>query len=98
MSYGAQDKKQPVVQTPIGPKRLTLQQQDFLKSPAGLAAQIELKQMASSPDYNTRSIFSSRIIDGMPFAERHMQYLCEHPKLNPRHYISNLRLMTKIKS
>jgi hypothetical protein len=82
---------------PASYKRMTLRQQDFLDSAAGMAAKSDLKVMAESPDYNTQSQFSSRMVDGMPFVDRHMQYLCDHPNLNPQQYISNLRLMTKIK-
>lgn len=31
------------------------------------------------------------------FQEKHMAYLRTHPKLNPEHYLANLRTMLKIR-
>lgn len=33
----------------------------------------------------------------MPFVEKHKAYLSARPSLNYRHYLSNLRLMTRIR-
>ena len=32
------------------------------------------------------------------FYEKHMSYLKSHPKVNPAHYLANLRTMIKIRS
>lgn len=32
------------------------------------------------------------------FQEKHLTYLCQHPKLNPVSYLTNLRTMIKIRS
>lgn len=32
------------------------------------------------------------------FTELHVDYLRKHPKINPEHYLSNLRTMLKIRS
>jgi hypothetical protein len=61
-------------------KRLTMQQQAFFTSEAGMKAKLQLKSMVNNPASNTR----------------HLLYLSEHPKLNTQHYLSNLRLKTKI--
>lgn len=79
------------------PIRYTLQQQAFFKSEAAMMAKVELKLMDGDPKYNTRASFSAGQDTDISFVDRHMKYLSEHPKLNPRHYLSNLRLMTKIK-
>lgn len=84
-------------ETSVKPVRYTLQQQAFLESDAARVARVELKLMANDPKYNTRETFSSRDTRGLSFIDKHMKYLSEHPKLNPRHYISNLKLMTKVK-
>lgn len=31
----------------------------------------------------------------MPFTMTHMNYLAKHPEVNPKHYISNLRLRSR---
>lgn len=70
----------------------------FFKSEAAIAAETELKLMANDSRYNTQGTFSARYSGHvMPFVERHMKYLSEHPKLDTEHYLSNLKLMTKIK-
>lgn len=86
---------QPV--SPAAYDRLTMQQQAFLTSEAGRSAELALIAMEKDPKYNTQTSFSSRQTDRVPFVERHMVYLSQHLKLDPRHYVANLRLMTKIK-
>lgn len=34
----------------------------------------------------------------IPFVEKHVAYLKSHPKLDPKHYLANLRLMMKVRS
>lgn len=36
--------------------------------------------------------------DSLTFREIHLLYLKEHPKVNPEHYLSNLKAMIKIRS
>lgn len=36
--------------------------------------------------------------DSLTFREIHLLYLKEHPKVNPQHYLSNLKAMIKIRS
>lgn len=79
------------------PNRFTLQQEAFFKSESGRAAKAELTVMEKDPRYNTLGSYSAKLAHDMPFVKRHMKYLSEHPKLNPDHYLSNLKLMTKIK-
>ena len=79
----------------IKPVRYTMRQQAFFKSDAAQIARIELNLMMNDPKYNTRETFSSRESRGMTFLDKHMKYLSEHPKLDPRHYIANLKLMSK---
>lgn len=74
----------------------TLRQKAFFKSEAAMMARIELKLMVNNPNYNTRETFSAKHSQSMPFVERHMKYLSEHPNLDPRHYLSNLKLITRI--
>ena len=37
-------------------------------------------------------------VDSLSFHEIHALYLKEHPKVNPQHYLSNLKAMIKIRS
>jgi hypothetical protein len=78
-------------------KNFTLQQKAFFRSEAAEKARAELKLMVGDPRYNTQKTFSAKDPDLTSFVDKHMQYLSQHPKLDPRHYLSNLRLMTKVK-
>ena len=58
-----------------------------------------LRSMVSDPSMNTRSTYSANATsypDGqIPFVEKHMAYLMDHPKLSPLQYLANLRLMIR---
>lgn len=61
-----------------------------------------LQALVEDSGYNTEP---SYIANGeaypdhlIPFVEKHMAYLMSHPKVNPEQYISNLRMMTKIRT
>lgn len=72
---------------------------NFYESDEGLAARKLLLAMEADGDFNTPPSYSAdldRYPDKlMPFVEKHMTYLNVHPDLEPRHYIANLRLMTR---
>lgn len=61
----------------------------------------ELKEMMLSGAYNTTSRYtpnSNEYPDGlMPFVDRHIRYLYANPNLDPRMYLANLRLKTRIR-
>ena len=49
---------------------------------------------STSPSYSANS---ERYPDNLiPFVDKHMNYLNAHPNIDPRHYIANLRLMTRV--
>jgi hypothetical protein len=79
-------------------KSLTLHQQAFMKSEAGVDAKEQLQLMVNNPLYNTRETYSSGPELSTSFVDKHMLYLSEHPKLSVQHYLSNLRLKTKLRS
>ncbi|MDQ3123258.1 MAG: hypothetical protein M3Q14_01055 [bacterium] len=60
-----------------------------------------LELMVVNETYNTQSSFSAnseRFPDNqISFIEKHMDYLMCHKGLNPYQYVSNLRLMTRIR-
>jgi hypothetical protein len=69
----------------------------YLASEEAILAREQLQGMMADPRYNTSSSYSVHQADGITFVDKHLAYLSEHPKLNAREYLSNLRLMTKIK-
>lgn len=58
-----------------------------------------LEDLQSDPNMRTRDAYSPSANDWpdnrLPFVEIHLAYLRSHKQVNPRHYISNLRLMIK---
>lgn len=71
--------------------------QKYLDSEAAQSVYKELKAMEESPNYKTVDSYSPSSDIPLTFVEKHMRYLSLHQKLNHQQYISNLKLMTKIK-
>jgi hypothetical protein len=74
---------------------------DFFETEEGQKIQQSLIEMALSSEYNTTSSYSpntKEFPDNIaPFVGRHLDYLKNHPTINPQQYISNLKLMTKVR-
>ncbi len=63
--------------------------------------QEELTQMESDSSINTKPAYDK--YDHSPeklltFRDRHSDYLKKHPKVNPQHYLSNLRAVLRVRS
>ncbi len=72
--------------------------QAFLDSEAGQAIYDELIAMVNDEGYNTTSTFSPGAENGsLLFVDKHMNYLCSHLDVNANQYLSNLRLITKVR-
>jgi len=71
--------------------------QKFLASDTAKEARKELMKMMDDPGFNTTSTYSPSSVERMLFVDKHMKYLGQHPNLNPQQYLSNLRLMTRIR-
>jgi hypothetical protein len=59
-----------------------------------------LKHMEEDPALKTPPSYArdnQHSIHLMTFREKHSAYLKDHPKVNPEHYLSNLRAMIKIR-
>jgi len=76
----------------------TLSAQKFLKSSEAKTIRATLKAMMASKEYNTKSTYSPSCEGMLTFEEKHINYLSQHTSMNVSHYLSNLRLMTKIRS
>ena len=74
---------------------MTLAQSRFYASEQCLTARMALQQLVNSPQYNTDSSY----FDGyaLGFVDRHLYYLSTHPSTLVDGYISNLRLMTRVR-
>lgn len=73
----------------------------FNESDDGIVAEQLLLSMVADEAYRTESSYTPNAVlypdNLISFVDKHMQYLRIHPTTNPRHYISNLRLMLRIK-
>lgn len=74
---------------------LTVKTRNFLASQQAIDIREELTRMTEDPSYNTRPTYSAAAKGDVPFVERHMSYLSLHLSVNPEHYLSNLKLITK---
>ncbi|MGY4893414.1 MAG: hypothetical protein ACO1N2_01830 [Candidatus Saccharimonadota bacterium] len=71
---------------------------EFLKSPEGVAVYEQLLEMVDDKGYNTASTYSPSSENGnLLFIDKHMSYLCSHAGVVPAQYLSNLRLVTKVR-
>lgn len=77
-----------VVQAGRTVRPLTMRQQQFMDSTEAAQARSRLERMVADPAFNTEAI---------TFVAKHMQYMCEHPKTSIDHYLSNLRLKTRVR-
>ena len=68
-----------------------------MKSNKGVELRTELMKMTESKQYNTKSMYSTSDVNGLTFVDKHMRYMSQYPALNCEQYLSNLKLMTKIK-
>ena len=74
---------------------------DFFDTEEGAVIIEVLRIMSTDEAYNTASSYSSNselYPDNLiPFVQKHIDYLRTHPSTDPQHYLSNLRLMTRIR-
>ena len=76
----------------------TQRAKDFLTSAEGIEAYANLMAMVSDKGYKTVSTYSPSSEDGnLLFIDKHMNYLSSHAGVNANQYVSNLKLITKIR-
>lgn len=71
--------------------------QKFLVSKEAETIRETLEAMMDDPEFNTTSLYSSAAGEKQLFVDKHLRYLSLHTNLNADHYLSNLRLMTRIR-
>ncbi len=74
-----------------------LNRQEFLETSAGVHAKRELQHMVTSSSYDTGGSQDPLVGLTLTFVERHLNYLMRHPYVSTEAYLSNLRIMTKVK-
>ncbi len=73
----------------------------FFDTEEGLEIERILRSMSADAAYNTRSSYTANTLrypdNLIPFVDKQMDYLRSHPAIDPKHFIANLQLMTRIK-
>lgn len=95
---GSKEERGGLTMSPSSKYAKTQRARTFLKSEEGIAAYQELLKMVEDDSYNTESTFSPSHSEGnLPFIDKHMEYLCNHLNVKTEHYLSNLRLITRVR-
>jgi hypothetical protein len=75
--------------------------QSFLDSEEAKDIKRMLQQMTQDISYSTQPSYSGDSLtypdNLMPFIDKHMNYLSNHPKLDADKYLANIRLMTRVR-
>jgi hypothetical protein len=73
---------------------------NFLETDEGQEIKLKLQEMGESGLYNTRSSYTSNTElypdNLMSFVDKHINYLVNHPELEPKTYLANVRLVTRL--
>lgn len=73
----------------------------FYDSPDGIKVRARLIDMLGNDGYATASTYNANAIKypdhRMPFIDKHMQYLENHPAVDIEQYLSNLKLISRKK-
>ena len=74
---------------------------DFVDTEEGREIMLELQQMTSSSQYTTASAYSPNSLlhpdNRISFEDKHMDYIINHPALDARVYLANIKLMTRVR-
>lgn len=72
-------------------------QQTFINSEAAVELREELMAMENDPTFITDSTYVPTIKGEMSFCDKHFAYMSMHQDIQPRDYMNNLRLKTRIR-
>lgn len=70
--------------------------QRFLDSDEAVTLREELLKMVDDPCFNTNSTYTTDSSDRLLFVDKHMNYMSKYSNINPRQYLSNLKMKTRI--
>jgi hypothetical protein len=73
----------------------------FIDTQEGRDAKQMLQSMVGDSAYNTSSSYSTNSLlypdNLIPFVDKHMNYLINHPSLEAGKYLANIKLITKLR-
>jgi hypothetical protein len=74
---------------------------NFFETEEGAEFIQSLRRMVADATYNTKPSFSANTElypdHLIPFVNKHIAYINSHPLTDPTHYLSNLRLITRLR-
>lgn len=74
---------------------------NFVETDLGVEIEKALRSMVADTAFNTDSSYSANTVTypdhQIPFVTKHMDFLRSHPSTDPRQYLANLRIMTRLK-
>jgi hypothetical protein len=74
---------------------------DFLNTEEGKEVKLRLQSMIDDNLYNTAASYSNDTDlypdNLIPFVDKHMNYLVNHPMLEASQYLANVRLVTRLR-
>ena len=81
---------------------MALRRKDFIESEEGVAIIDMLRRMMDDKAYNTPTSYSANSSEYpdniMPFMDKHLKYINDHPKIQASQYVANIKLMSRIKN
>jgi hypothetical protein len=73
----------------------------FLDTEEGQEIKSNLQLMVGSASYNTEAGYSTNAVlypdNLIPFVDKHINYLINNPRLEPRKYLANIKLITRVR-
>ncbi len=74
---------------------------NFMETDEGRDFKVKLLEMVKDQGYNTESSYNANSElypdNVISFEDKHINYISAHPNTNPTHYISNLRIITRVR-
>ena len=72
-------------------------QQAFINSEAAIELRGELIAMENDPAFITNSTYMPTTKSDITFCDKHFAYMSMHQDIQPRDYMNNLRLKTRVR-
>lgn len=74
---------------------------DYFDTDEGKEIKRTLQQMSDDDAYNTASSYSANTLlypdNLIPFLDKHMAYIVNHPTLEASKYVANVKLLTRVR-
>ncbi|HSW36767.1 MAG TPA: hypothetical protein VLG37_00155 [Candidatus Saccharimonadales bacterium] len=83
-----------IIRSQKADKPIFMEEAEIHQALTEMALDSSLNTNNAKPGYAKKEEYPA---NRLPFYQKHMEYLKSHPKVNPAHYLANLRTMIKIR-